>query len=120
MITYAWTIDKLTVAEDNLVVKVDWRVTATDDENNITASAAGVRELTRADGFIPYEQLSEQQILDWCFRPETITVTYPMDNNVTTIVKNLQSEGEAQVADQIARQLAQKAAEPALPWADVK
>jgi hypothetical protein len=32
-------------------------------------------------------------------------------------VKHLQDEGEAQVAGQIARQLAQKQSEPALPWA---
>ena len=115
-ISYKWSIDKLTVAEENLVVRVDWRVTAEDNENNITTSAAGVRTLTRGDSFIPYEQLTEQQVLDWCFAPEIITIEDSIQNITTTVTKNLKDEGEAQVADQIARNLAQKAAEPALPW----
>jgi len=115
-ISYKWSIDKLTVAEENLVVRVDWRVTAEDNENNITTSAAGVRTLTRGDSFIPYEQLTEQQVLDWCFAPEIITIEDSIQNITTTVTKNLKDEGEAQVANQIARNLAQKAAEPALPW----
>jgi hypothetical protein len=31
MIAYKWSIDKLQVAEDNLVIKVECRVTATQD-----------------------------------------------------------------------------------------
>ena len=115
-ISYKWSIDKLTVAEENLVVRVDWRVTAEDNENNITTSAAGVRTLTRGDSFIPYEQLTEQQVLDWCFAPEIITIEDSIQFITTTVTKNLKDEGEAQVANQIARNLAQKAAEPALPW----
>ena len=95
MISYKWTIEKLQVAEDNLVVKAEWRVTATQD--NLTASAVGTQAFVRGNSFIPYEQLTEQQVLDWCF-------------------PTVKDEGEAQVAGQIARQLAKKAAEPALPW----
>jgi hypothetical protein len=95
MISYKWSIDKLQVAEDNLVVKAEWRVTATQDD--LTASAAGTQTLVRGDSFIPYEQLTEQQVLDWCF-------------------PTVKDEGEAQVAGQIARQLAKKTSEPALPW----
>jgi hypothetical protein len=113
---YKWTINKVQVAEDNLIVKVDLTVTGTDGNN--TASAAYVRELVRGDSFTPYEQLTEQQVLDWCFEPETLILPDLM-GDVTTIVKHLKDEGEAQVSDQIARQLAQKAAEPALPWAEV-
>ena len=110
---YKWTINKLTVANDNLVVKVDLTVTGTDGNN--TASAAYIRNLVRGDSFTAYEQLTEQQVLDWCFAPEIITWS---DKSVTqSITKLLKDEGEAQVAGQIARQLAQKAAEPALPWA---
>ena len=113
---YKWTINKVQVAEDNLIVKVDLTVTGTDGNN--TASAAYVRELVRGDSFIQYEQLTEQQVLDWCFGPEMLTLPDLM-GNVTTIVKHLKDEGEAQVADQIARQLAQKESEPALPWAQI-
>jgi hypothetical protein len=113
MISYNWTIDKLTVAEDNLVVKVDWRVTAID--GNLSASAAGTRTLNRGDSFTPYEQLTEQQVLDWCFQPEIIIWT-DMDNVEQSITKYIKDEGETQVAGQIARQLAQKQTELDLPW----
>lgn len=117
LIIYKWSIQKVQVAENNLINKVDLLVTATDKDNNLTAFAAYIRELTRGDTFIPYEQLTEQQVLNWCFAPETIEVKDLQNNVLETITKHLKDEGEAQAAGQIARQLAQKAAEPALPWA---
>lgn len=115
MISYTWTINKLQVAEDNLVIKVDLTVTGTDGDSS--ASAAYTRTLTRADSFVPYDKLTEQQVLDWCFLPEVITWT-DMNNVEQSTTKHLKDEGEAQVTGQIERQLAQKASEPALPWAN--
>lgn len=110
---FKWTISKLTVAQDNLVVKAELTLTGTDGDNS--ASAVYSRDLARGDAFIPYEQLTQQQVIDWCFEP--IVITWTDTNNVEkTITRLLKDEGEAQVAGQIARQLAQKAAEPALPW----
>jgi hypothetical protein len=108
MITHKWTIDKLQVAEDNIIVKVDWSVTATQDD--LTASAAGTRNLTRGDSFIPYEQLTEQQVLDWCFEPETAMA------EIDPTVKNLKQDVEAYLANQIAYQLNQKQLKVSLPW----
>jgi len=107
---FKWTINKVEVAQDNLIVKVD--LTVTDGE----FSASYTKNLVRGDTFTPYEQLTEQQVLDWCFASETVTSTDD-DGNVTTTTKLLKDEGEAQIADQIARKAAQKTAEPALPWA---
>jgi hypothetical protein len=39
-----------------------------------------------------------------------------MDDVEQSSIRLIKDEGEAQVAGQIARQLAQVAAEPALPW----
>ena len=114
MITYTWKVAALKVAEDNLVVRVDLVVTGTNGER--TASAAYTRDLVRGDTFTPYEQLTEQQVLDWCFDPEVITWT-DIDNVEQSITKHLKAEGEAQVSGQIERQFAQKIAEPILPWA---
>lgn len=114
---YKWTVNKVQVGQDNLVVKVDLTVTGIDGDNS--ASAAYSRELVRGDSFVPYEQLTEQQVLDWCFEPEVTTWT-DMDNVEQSSTRLIKDEGEAQVAGQIARQLAQKAAEPALPWANVE
>ena len=113
-ITFNWSVQKMKVASDKLVTKVDLLVMGTDGE--ITAGAAYSRDLVRGSGFIPYEQLTEQQVLDWCFAPEVITWT-DIDNVEQSTTKHLKAEGEAQVTGQIERQLAQKSAEPALPWA---
>jgi hypothetical protein len=115
---YKWAVNKVQVAQDNLVVKVELTVTGIDGDNS--ASAAYTRNLVRGDSFVPYEQLTEQQVLDWCFAPEVFEVdSYDWAENKTvkqSVTRIIKDEGEAQVTDQIARQLAQKAAEPALPW----
>jgi hypothetical protein len=113
-LTFKWVINKVQVAQDNLIVKVDLFVVGTD--KNQVASAAFTRNLVRGSSFIPYEQLTEQQVLDWCFEPEIVVWT-DLENVEHSITKLLKNEGEAQVTGQIERQLAQKAAEPSLPWA---
>jgi hypothetical protein len=110
---YKWTVNKVQVAEDNLIVTVDLTVKGTDGEN--IAAAAYTRSLVRGDTFIPYEQLTEQQVLDWCFAPQVITLRGKLGEE-QSVTKLLKADGEAQVADQIARKLAQKESEPALPW----
>jgi len=113
---FKWSVNKVTVAEDNLVTQVDFTVTAVDGDN--TASAAYTRNLVRGDSFIPFDQLTEEQVLAWCFNP--IIITWKgMDNAIQTATRLIKDEGEAQVAGQIARQLAQKAVEPALPWVKI-
>ena len=112
---YKWTVNKVQVAEDNLIVAVELTVVGTNETSS--ASASYSRNLVRGDSFIPYEQLTEQQVLDWCFTPETITFNDPIVNTTFTTTRLLKNEGEAQVAGQLARQLAKKESEPALPWA---
>jgi hypothetical protein len=100
MITYKWSIEKVTVTADvNLITHVHWRCDATEDE--LITGAAGVCNLVASDSFIAYEELIEQQVLDWCFASEVI---------------NFKDDVEAQVAAQIASQVAKQIAEPALPW----
>jgi hypothetical protein len=111
---FKWSIQKVTVAQDNLVVKVDMTVTGTDGDNS--ASAAYSRNLTRGDSFVSFDQLTEQQVLNWCFAPEVITWT-DTDNVEQSATRLVKDEGEAQVTGQIARKMAQKQFEPALPWA---
>jgi hypothetical protein len=106
---FKWSVNKVTIAENNLITKVDLTVTATDG-NNIS-SAAYTRDLVRGSFFTLYAQLTEQQVLDWCFEPEVIVL-----KNSTVITKLLKEDGEAQVAGQIQRRLDQKIIEPDLPW----
>ena len=95
---YQWLIEKVTVTEGNIVTHVHWRCNGIDGANIVYF--AGVQELVLGDTFVPYDQLTEQQVLDWCFAFE-----------------NFKTSVETQIAQQIANQIAQKAAEPALPWA---
>jgi hypothetical protein len=106
---FKWSIDKLIVVENNIVYKAHWRVTAIDGD--LVAAASGVCTLNQSENPILYEQLTEQQVLNWCFEHEIVTV-----EDGTKIVKRLKKEGEDQVTGQIARQLAQKTSEPILPW----
>ena len=110
---FKWTVNKVQVAEDNLVVKVDLTVTGTDGDNS--ASAAYSRALFRGDTFTEFAQLTEQQVLDWCFAPE-VTTWLDRENVEQSSTRLIKDEGEAQVTGQIERQLAQAAAEPKLPW----
>lgn len=110
---FKWSVNKVTVAENNLVVQVHATVTAIEGDN--TASAVYIRDLVRGDSFIPFDQLTEEQVLAWCFEPE-VTPTIDLVGNVGSITRFIKDDGEIQVAGQITRQLAQAAAKPALPW----
>ena len=119
-ISFKWSVSKLRVIpqqgdKSNVVSVVEWLVEGTDDVNNITASSCGIRSFVLGDTFTPFDQLTEQQVLDWCFAPEVVTWT-DNDSVEHSVTKHLKDEGEAQVTGQIARQLAVKAIEPALPW----
>jgi hypothetical protein len=115
MITFKWSVEKvITTGSTNVITQVYWRCHANQDE--LSASCYGIRNLVLGDTFIPYDQLTEQQVLDWCFAPEIIT--WKDQNNVDqSFTKHIKDEAEAQVTEQIERQLAKKASEPALPWA---
>jgi hypothetical protein len=122
MITYKWSIPKMTVnpsvdGKTDVVIYVDWLCIGTDDVNNLTAAAAGTATLGEpSNPFTPYSELTESQVLQWIFEPVTITITDPFDKTTTTITTNLQPETEAQVADQLAHQLAAIASNLPLPW----
>jgi hypothetical protein len=64
MTTINWKIDNLErQASDDLVIVAHWRVDAVDGEH--TAGAYGSVGFTRGDDFIPFEQLTEAQVLAW-------------------------------------------------------
>jgi hypothetical protein len=118
-ITFKWSVSKVKVTQQNdkanVVTDVEWLVQGTDDVNNLAAYASGTKSFTLGDSFTPYAELTEQQVLDWCFAPEVITWA-DIQNVSQSVTKYLKNDGEDQVTGQIARQLAQKESEPALPW----
>jgi hypothetical protein len=114
-LSFKWSVTKLKVnpslgGKANVVVNANWLVQATDNVNILSASVSGNCQFLLGDSFTAYDQLTEQQVLDWCFEP---VVTIFNDEIITSRLKD---EVESQAANLITHQVAQKAAEPALPW----
>jgi hypothetical protein len=119
-ITFAWSIKKLEVDpalndKVNVVTTVSWNVMGTDGD--ISESHSGSRSFLLGDTFVPYDQLTEQQVLDWCFEPEIVEIKDFGSDAVIRTTFDLKQNAEKQVTNQIEKTLAQKAIEPALPWA---
>jgi hypothetical protein len=93
---FKWSVEKVIVTGDtNIVTHVYWRCDVIHPD--LFAASAGVSQLTLGETFTAYEQLTEEQVLNWCL----------------PIVQN---KVELELINNIQQQLAQKVAEPALPW----
>jgi len=111
MITLSWIIERLLVKPTegsltDVVITADWRCNGTettgtgDDEKTYTGTCYGSCSFAPPTGsFTPYEDLTEQQVLDWCFA-----------NGVD------KSAIEANVSLQIANQINPPVIAPPLPW----
>lgn len=71
MTVFTWSIDQLTVKpqEDgysDVVIVAVWRCTGVDGE--VSANTIGACSFTQpGNPFVPYSQLTEQMVLDWCW-----------------------------------------------------
>jgi hypothetical protein len=103
-ISIVWIIERLLVKPTegsltNVVITADWRCNGTDGTYSGTCyGSASFAPPTEA--FTPYPDLTEQQVLGWCFA-----------NGVD------QSAIEANVSAQIADQINPPVIAPPLPWA---
>lgn len=71
-IKYSWKIEnflkKNTDNLENVIYSITWNRTAVDLTNNIPTSICSSINLeipTNVEGFIPYEQLTEKNIIEW-------------------------------------------------------
>jgi hypothetical protein len=120
-ISFKWSITKLKVTPElvgkiNVVVSADWFVQAIDDANQMSAAAAGNCEFVLGDSFTDYNQLTEEQVLNWCFEPKTFTLVDPVNGVKKEVITHFKEDNEAQVAKKIELQLTKKQVEPDLPW----
>jgi len=103
MITINWIIERLLVKPTegtltDVVITADWRCNGTQDQ--YSGTCYGSTSFAPPSGsFTPYEDLTEQQVLDWCFA-----------NGVD------QSAIEANVTQQINDQINPPIIAPPLPW----
>ena len=103
MITLSWIIERLLVKPTegtltDVVITADWRCNGSQDQ--YSGTCYGSTSFAPPSGsFTPYEDLTEQQVLDWCFA-----------NGVD------QSAIEANVTAQIENQINPPVIAPPLPW----
>lgn len=107
MITYRWIISNLRVVpslqgQTNVVVSVDWILYGTDGTHDASRQGAVDIPYSTADGFTPYEQLTEAMIIPWVQE----AITEPMISDYKKAI-NL-------AIDQKARP---PIVTPGLPWA---
>ena len=103
MITLSWIIERLLVRKvegtySDVVITADWRCNGSQDQYSGTCyGSASFAPPT--EGFTPYPDLTEAQVLGWCF-----------SNGVD------QSAIEANVSAQIENQINPPVIAPPLPW----
>jgi hypothetical protein len=106
MPTINWIIERLLVKPTegsltDVVITADWRCNGTQDQYSGTCyGSASFQPPT--DSFTPYEDLTQQQVLDWCYA-----------NGVD------QKAIEANVTAQIENQINPPIIAPPLPWVAV-
>ena len=111
MITINWIIERLLCKPvegtlTDVVITADWRCNGTettgtgDDEKTYSGTCYGSASFAPPTGnFTPYPDLTEQQVLEWCFA-----------NGVDKVAI------EANVTQQIADQINPPVIAPPLPW----
>jgi hypothetical protein len=105
MITLSWIIERLLVkptegTHTDVVITADWRCNGTQDQ--YSGTCYGSASFAPPSGsFTPYEDLTEAQVLDWCFASGV---------NKTAI--------EANVTAQIENQINPPVIAPPLPWVE--
>ena len=105
MITLSWIIERLLVRPTegslaDVVITADWRCNGTDE--TYSGTCYGSCSFQPPSGsFTPYDQLTEQQVLDWC---------YANGVDKTAI--------EANVTLQIENQINPPIIAPPLPWVE--
>ena len=86
--TYTWRIDKLTAKIQegelqNVIYKISWTYIAKYSENkNIVASTSGYIDVKYIDGepFIPYENLTKEDVVGWLEASEDINIENIKEN----------------------------------------
>jgi hypothetical protein len=100
-----WTISQLDCKpqEDGLtdvVVTAHWQCTGTQDEYSAQVYGTASFTLEQGAGFTPYADLTQDQVLDWCYASG-------VDKDAT----------EANVTVQLENQINPPIVTPPLPWA---
>jgi hypothetical protein len=102
----SWIIERLLVKPiegtySDVVITADWRCNGTQENYSGTCYGSASFAAPSGSGFTPYEDLTEAQVLDWCYA-----------NGVD------QKAIEANVTAQIENQINPPVIAPPLPWVE--
>lgn len=110
MINYTWNILQVSTfpekaGKNNVVHRVTFSVFGIDDVGH-SASKRDIidLELNESESFTPFEQLTQQQVIEWVKDSLTPAGVKEIETTISTAINN---------------QLNPSAISPALPWADV-
>ena len=118
--TYTWDIENVDLIDnhegnENVVFRVVWKCTATSD-NGKTKDQVGVVELNPnvpSENFIPVEQVTKQNIIDWVKSTVAVSVIErDLNPGVTTITFMNTTGTNVTVAEQIAAAAAKQDTTP--------
>jgi len=104
--TYKWSIKNIfcypnVEGKENVIFNVQYSVSATDGVNSFSAEKSQELELNSSKNFTPFDQLTEEQVLDW-------VKAAVGDNNINQIQSSL---------DEIVTKLSNPPIiNPTLPW----
>lgn len=93
-INYTWEIrkiEKVTLGDiENVVTNIEYYKIGTDDSDNTSAKFAGMctydpNEIQIGDNFIPYENLTEEQVLTWI--QDKIASDATMEKNINDFIE---------------------------------
>jgi hypothetical protein len=106
MITLSWIIERLLVRKvectySDVVITADWRCNGSQESFSGTCYGSASFAPPSGSGFTPYDQLTQDQVLGWCFA-----------NGVD------KTAIEANVTAQIADQINPPVIAPPLPWVE--
>lgn len=70
MTTYTWTIKQMSVmpvleGQTDVVVSAQWNILGVDQDASYNLSGWQQFTLKQGEGFVPYNQLTEAQVLQW-------------------------------------------------------
>ena len=108
MTTYTWTIKKMSVmpvldGQTDVVVSAQWNILGQDQSYSYNLSGWQQFTLKQGEGFTPYDQLTEAQVIGWV--QETMGV-----NQVSNLQDSVQGSLDALINPPIEPQIAP------LPW----
>lgn len=94
MTTYTWKVIKMAVlpfveGSADVVVSAQWSITGVDESFGYSISDWSQFTLDQGKGFTPYNQLTEQQVLDWIKQQMG-------DDKITVLESKIQNRIDAQ------------------------